>query len=712
MPTNTMTSDLLTLSCLVEGESVSNAFEFEVPSTTTISTLKNLIVDGNQAPKFKNVAAQDLILWRGSLAGFKQDSAITMNALNDKTALDDPKALLSGWFRQSPDKATYIIVQRPLQVRAPKPARASIPHQTLSTTTRPVQKSFGPIQLSASIRGMFASSSRLVVCLVNEGLMQATYMPDANLTPLGGRGSVAHLTLQDLSIVVSLAHTPQTDEQGNILFLDSLDLQYPILAGTKPTTGTQPVQLSECNNPSALMRLVAARMDNIDGAVLNQICSELDSSVEHMSHLFLNPRPEPTLNSTAIEWEQSIIEGHGTHPMHKSRCAVGHTRTVSPADTNLDNPTLMLVSMPADAVVVSGEFLALMAKLVPAGLVPLGRVPVFVHPLQVVNIISMFPEATIHPFVVPALAQTSLRTVVIPKLIDYAFKLPVGIRVTSALRTVSPWSTYVGPRVAPILERIIPKSNVLKYAEEKGSVSSNNSNFAIAKHLACIIREDFGASFREKNEAVIVCAALTERPYGNTARVVDVCNLHTEASRVEFLNIYVDLAFKAFLVPLIEHGFSFEAHQQNVMVRLPIPKPGDNSPVFPCGFVVRDFGGITVHQDTLFKSIGMRVPVLPGHSIEVPDLKDAYAHTYHTLIQMNLHRLIRALDLHYSGQGWSIVRTKLESYFKPGDLGHDLWLTSETCRWKSFIRMKLEELYADFIYRDVPNIVLYKGEQK
>ncbi|KAF9209406.1 hypothetical protein BGZ59_010141 [Podila verticillata] len=128
-----------------------------------------------------------------------------------------------------------------------------------------------------------------------------------------------------------------------------------------------------------------------------------------------------------------------------------------------------------------------------------------------------------------------------------------------------------------------------------------------------------------------------------------------------------------FLVPLIEHEFAFEAHQQNTLVRLPIPQPGDNSLVYPCGFIVRDFGGIMVHQ-------------------------------------MRLHRLIRALDLHYSGQGWLIVRTKLEHYFKPGDIGHELWLSSETCKWKCFIRMKMKELYRDFIYRDVPNILLYNDE--
>ncbi|KAG0333971.1 hypothetical protein BG000_008756, partial [Podila horticola] len=706
-----MTNNILTLFCLVDGEATSNAFSVEIDPRKTVDGLKKLIKT-EKAPRFDDVAADELILWRATIPITDDDDEIAIlvkNIASNKKKLGPATRLAKVFPEELQEETVHIVVQRPPPVDTPIPPRASTLTPMLSALTQSGQKSFDAIQLPASIRGMFASSSRLIVCLVNEGLMQATYFPDINLAPLDGLGSVALLTLQDLSVAVSLAHTPQIDEQGAILFLDSLDLQYPILVGARLNASKLPVQMTECNCPSALMRLVAARMDNIDEMLLNQLCAELDSSVEHMSNLFLHPHPEPTLESTAIEWEQSIIEGHGTHPMHKSRYAVAPTCRVKP-ETNMSNPTLMLVSMPADAVVVSGEFLTIMAKLLPTDMVPIGRVPVLVHPLQVPNVVSMFPEATFHPFTLSALAQASLRTVVIPEFLNYAFKLPVGIKITSAMRTISPWTTFIGPRLIPILDRIIPKSNVLKYAAEHGSVSARSSDFDTAKHLACIIRDDFSAILREQNEAVIVCAALTEHPNGNVARVIKICNLNTQASRVEFLSIFVDLALKAFLVPLIEHGFAFEAHLQNTLVRLPIPQPGDDSPVYPCGFIVRDFGGIAVHQETLFKSTGMRVPALPGNRWEVADLKEAYTRLYHSLIQMLLHRFIRALDLHYSGQGWLIIRTKLEHYFKPGDIGYELWLSSETCKWKCFIRMKMKELYRDFIYRDVPNIMLYSGE--
>ncbi|KAF9198642.1 hypothetical protein BGZ59_004467, partial [Podila verticillata] len=110
-----MTDNNVTLFCLIEGESVSTAFEVEVASAKTISTLKNLIVDGNQAPAFRDFAAKDLVLWRASIPDDKQGSAITVDALDDKTELNNPRAKLSKLFPESPDDNTYIIVQWPLQ---------------------------------------------------------------------------------------------------------------------------------------------------------------------------------------------------------------------------------------------------------------------------------------------------------------------------------------------------------------------------------------------------------------------------------------------------------------------------------------------------------------------------------------------------------------------------------------------------------------------
>ncbi|KAF9204639.1 hypothetical protein BGZ59_000944, partial [Podila verticillata] len=104
--TNTITDNNLSLFCVVDGESTSIAFPIKTSSADTVGDLKSLIVKGEQAPAFKDVAAKDLILWRASIP---DGSASTIDALDDKTELNNPRARLSKLFPESPDDNTYII---------------------------------------------------------------------------------------------------------------------------------------------------------------------------------------------------------------------------------------------------------------------------------------------------------------------------------------------------------------------------------------------------------------------------------------------------------------------------------------------------------------------------------------------------------------------------------------------------------------------------
>lgn len=81
---------------------------------------------------------------------------------------------------------------------------------------------------------------------------------------------------------------------------------------------------------------------------------------------------------------------------------------------------------------------------------------------------------------------------------------------------------------------------------------------------------------------------------------------------------FVSILFKAFLPPVFVNGFSFEAHLQNVLARF------DSKSGELVGFVVRDFGGIKHHQDTLFESIGERVDVLEESFTEAKDFPEVW----------------------------------------------------------------------------------------
>lgn len=77
--------------------------------------------------------------------------------------------------------------------------------------------------------------------------------------------------------------------------------------------------------------------------------------------------------------------------------------------------------------------------------------------------------------------------------------------------------------------------------------------------------------------------------------------------------------------------------------------------------------------------------------IQYPQVYDLI---YHTAIQCHLHSLIRALDLHYNGKGWQIVRDNL-CRIVPIDSGLYHFFTKPRVELKCFVKMKMQGLYRD-----------------
>ncbi|KAG0321613.1 hypothetical protein BGZ97_010838, partial [Linnemannia gamsii] len=102
----------LNLSCLVNGDYISKEFTLPMSSTETVGQLRKAI-HLSKPIWFKDLEAEDLTLWRVFIPDNIQDSAITRDALDDKTELNRPKTLLSLVFPKPPDDNTYILVDRP-----------------------------------------------------------------------------------------------------------------------------------------------------------------------------------------------------------------------------------------------------------------------------------------------------------------------------------------------------------------------------------------------------------------------------------------------------------------------------------------------------------------------------------------------------------------------------------------------------------------------
>jgi len=109
---STMTNNLLTLFCLVEGESSPFSVDFE-PSKTV--DLLKVAIKTALSPQFDAVTAKDITLWHVAIPlAPLQDRKPIVSKEGDSATKLDPTEDVSDTFKEQPPKKTInIIVQRP-----------------------------------------------------------------------------------------------------------------------------------------------------------------------------------------------------------------------------------------------------------------------------------------------------------------------------------------------------------------------------------------------------------------------------------------------------------------------------------------------------------------------------------------------------------------------------------------------------------------------
>ncbi|ORX67752.1 hypothetical protein DL89DRAFT_225288 [Linderina pennispora] len=472
--------------------------------------------------------------------------------------------------------------------------------------------------------------------------------------------------------------------------------------------------------PTELMEQMST-WNNLQADAVQAICGELESSIRHQEYAYAHRADLPKLDiakSRPIDWEQSIVEGHATHPMHRARHAMPPLARITPS-TEFKHVRLGFVAVPRAVMAIQGDYDSLLMPVVPQRRAQSrGRRPtvdgereviVPVHPLHMPAIRAKFKFARPLPFSAAAEAQASLRTVS-PMALEasgYDIKLPLGAKTSSALRTVSTWSAFLGPQLTNLVPQMLQANpNAPLVAGEPASIILRDADNDVAKYLACIVRVSAQKLCQGNRDArAIVAASLTERNAAGRSNVVELLNLHSVEQRLAFLRAYVSKLFSAFLPSILTHGFTFEAHQQNTLVVL------SAATGLPIQFMIRDFGGIMVHMETFKEAAGFEIPMLLDNSTTAADLDEVYGVAYHTIVQCQIHRLVRALGLHYEGDGWQVVREEFEKCVPHESPLYVAWTRREV-RLKSFITMKLGGLYRDYVYGSVPNILFYRNEQQ
>ncbi|KAJ7221016.1 IucC family-domain-containing protein [Mycena haematopus] len=620
-------------------------------------------------------------------------------------------------------------------------------------------------ELPPADRAAFGTAARMLSCLVTESLARGIYLKlgdglDATgicVVLLGDISSssppdiATSYTPSNILAVLPLRHVPVFKHDGSdprgkeVGLLDPMDMLPLVFEFSNGAS--QPTEHAALS--TAILKAMAVpgwdistttplvplrsplfmwetfgRSMKIQETILKDITAEFESSIFWQKYSFENPPLAPQFSSPSIDWEQSIVEGHPTHPMHKTRMFLPPIRDIVPGSYDLYHTKLRFVAVPRENLKITNDFEKYTAPLrefasASAGeemTIPENFVVVPVHDLQVVHIQAKFPEAMVYPpaFYLPILGQQSIRSVIVPNAYhELSLKLGVGIKLTSAVRTISPASAYLGPRFS---EQVVPvltmDRNIVTVARELASVVHTHPDGEIAKHCSAIIREAYENTSEERGERLIVCTSLVESGHagegGHLPAVVRIFELDTEEKRLDWLDKFVKLFFEAFLPPRA-------AQRRRVRVSpSELCRPGfDLETKELLGFIIRDFGGLRVHRESLRASTGVELDFLEGHSIIAEDPDDVYARMYHTVMHNHLQQLIRVLGLHYSGAGWAVVRHHLRAVIPREHALYEAWLAPEkkTFPGKCFMRMRCEGMYRFHLHAPFPNLILYEGVQ-
>ncbi|KAF9448315.1 hypothetical protein P691DRAFT_669682 [Macrolepiota fuliginosa MF-IS2] len=596
----------------------------------------------------------------------------------------------------------------------------------------------------------FAVISRLLSCLVTESLLRAYYTPLTGVPEPAGFAVIlsTHLMSEqpiinrslrahDIFVIVPLRHAPVFGEATTfghgrpIGLLDPFDMVPVFYELSETSLGTNHSHLenaiincllpprwelgqfrglTEVGDPVHLWRKF------VDGVIIQDSLSdviekELLSSYEWQKLSFENPPALPSLLSAPVEFEQSLVAGHPTHPMHRARM-------FDSASFEYDwyHPRIRFVRVPRSSLSILGDFertfrdLAKLAASRAGRALPDDEDSVFMpaHELQLDNIIKRFHDVEILPpeVYLPALAQSSIRTVSLPDLPGKALKLAVGVKISSSLRTISHFTADFGPRFST---EVVPKLSVdpeILHVETEGQSGVYGSQDPeMAKHFTAVIRDEYE---RKEGETIIVVAALLEMghqgvPAGVSA-VEHLFGLDTQEKRIAFLDRYIEVACRALLPALIYNGVAFEAHAQNVVARF------ETSTGKVLGFIYRDLGGLRIDPKTLRESTGVDFQFLPGHCVTTQSLEEASPKFYHTFVHNHIQRLIRLLGLHINGIGWELLRKHMSAVIPRDHKLWDLWLNPERKRVdsKCLMRMRMRDSYRDMVYSPYVNMIQYR----
>ncbi|ODM23759.1 hypothetical protein SI65_01348 [Aspergillus cristatus] len=572
-------------------------------------------------------------------------------------------------------------------------------------------------------RACLETAKRLITHLINEGLVAATLYHESQHNWLRIQNSPNHHSrdarVAELRVPLrndAYVETSPDDTVRNssrVVFLKTGDLaNQPVIVRVADGENADDVEQSD---PCAIFEICIAELE-VQPAMRDRILRQLGNSVDMQERWLEMSMSMPALNldSPAIQWEQSLIIGHPTHPFHKTCFAQPPLDPVHPGDlSRILAPDLAFISLPATTVKVYGPIREVIKPLLEQldiaselGAFEKDRVVIPCLAQQLPAIKQCFPDIAVLN-IVPNIAdaQASIRTVSIKPSFNFPYhlKFALSCEITSALRIVPPWSVSEAPGLSNVLQTLLPP-DLWVYREVAG-VTGVQEDITEARQLGCIVREDVMPRAEQNGEALVMAAALIERPGQGTQTYAErLFGLNTLDRKRDWFRRYTRCLFQLTLPPLVNYGIGLEAHGQNMVVRI------NKQTRSIQGFALRDLGGSRIHNLT-FTAHKFKFDTLSRdkNPIFMDDITAVWDRIHHVVLQNHVGYLMDALGLDKHG-GWSIVREELKGVLNDGEESrgrevYEYFLKGEMA-FKCFFKMRLADNTRHFIEKMVPNIVL------
>jgi hypothetical protein len=232
--------------------------------------------------------------------------------------------------------------------------------------------------------------------------------------------------------------------------------------------------------------------------------------------------------------------------MHRSFCAnVPPNPNIGDIEEFL-KAKVIIISVPRHRIHLDGPFEELIAPLVQrlniaTEAIPPERVllPCFAAQLPTIHRYFGTDAIRVGSSELHGMRQASMRTISFP---DFSFhvKMALSFTITSAMRTMTPWTTRMCIEVSQLLEDIVDPE-LLWIARKRAAACSADRDFEVAKHLSIMLREDPEPRARKIGQCLVLPAALFEAPgEDRVVRAVALFNLgSTLGARKEWFRKWV-----------------------------------------------------------------------------------------------------------------------------------------------------------------------------